>query len=109
MKVSKWLGAMVLALVPAVAWGQQNRTLVCTTPMGFSATIDVDYANSSVCDYWGRPACTVWHAQISDRYISWSEGCTNCAPIVIDRVTGIVQWLNGQGTCTAGNSNQQKF
>jgi len=100
MTFTKWVVATALALLPAVAWSQQNITLVCQYG-SVAATIDVDYANSHVCSHWTAPSCVVWPARISDRYISWSESCSNCPPIVIDRVTSMIKWIDGtQGTCT---------
>ena len=83
-------------------------TLRCTTPEGVLSSVDIDLDHQlvSVCDT-GAPPCVQFRAQMSERYVSFGPrnlaggGCSNCQPMVIDRMAGSIRWVDGSvGQCT---------
>ena len=108
LKKSAVLGALLVATGMAASAQAQMVTLRCSPPEGVLSSVDVDPDHQvvSVCDT-GAPPCVQFRARVDQRYVVFGPrnlaggGCPNCQPMVIDRTTGSIRWVDGSvGQCT---------
>ena len=95
--VAARLGTIILAALFALVGRARAEvvTLVCSTPHGYSITLDVDVVNRTVCDLASgvKPPCSLERAQITERYVKFGDN-------TLDRSTGIIRWASGStGAC----------
>lgn len=88
------VGGVACAIAYAAPAQAEVVTLTCSAPQISGAfIIDVDLSTQTVFVRFGSVPGKQYRAQITDRYITWSEA-------QIDRTTGLILW---SGAPTFGN------